>query len=318
MDETTSLIISPGFRLTINQAVMAWLKTKTERSNSEETRITYTALISQFRGLLQGAGLDLDGDPALIAMLAEGWAGTATRKERVSPATYNQRIATLSSFYKYAIKHGILKENPMVIIERRPVEARDYAYPLEREEVQRRLALIDRRTLPGLRDYALLSIAVTTGRRSFELANMRLGDLTNVGEKICVLWPRCKGGKVMSDILAPQVIVALVAYLVALYDNFNSLPPETPIWLSFARNETRGQPLGKAAISDIVKKHFGTTKVHATRHTFAVRMEEAGAKLSEIGARLGHNNLSTTSDYMRRLHSSENIYAEKLAEGFGI
>ncbi len=318
MDENTSLVISQGFHLTIDQAVMAWLKTKTERSNSEETKITYTTLMSQFRGLLLNVGLDLDGDPSLIAMLAEGWAGTATRKSKVSPATYNQRIATLSSFYEYSIKHGILRENPMKLVDRRPVEARDYAYPLEREEVQKRLALIDRCTLSGLRDYALLSIAVTTGRRSFELANLRLGDLTNVGEKICILWRRCKGGKVMSDILAPQVIVAIVAYLVALYDDFNSLPPETPIWLSFARNETRGQPLGKAAISDIVKKHFGTTKVHATRHTFAVNMEAAGAKLSDIGARLGHSNLSTTSDYMKRMHAAENAFAEKLAEGFGI
>jgi len=47
-------------------------------------------------------------------------------------------------------------------------------------------------------------------------------------------------------------------------------------------------------------------------------MERAGASLSDIGARLGHANLKTTSDYMVRLHSSENKYAGALEKMFGI
>ncbi len=47
-------------------------------------------------------------------------------------------------------------------------------------------------------------------------------------------------------------------------------------------------------------------------------MKEAGASLSEIAARLGHSNLSTTSRYMTRLHSDENPYVSKISNMLGI
>jgi site-specific recombinase XerD len=296
--------------------VAAWLHAKISRTESEETKSTYTRYITQFRDVLQEIGVDLDGDPALISVLVQGWAAHPSRKAKVGPATYNQRIATVSSFYEYAIRHAYLKENPMRLVDRRPVEARDYAQPLEQQDVQQRLQKIDKRTLSGLRDYALLSLAITTGRRSFELAALRLGDLAISGDKVVVTWQRCKGAKVMSDILTPRVVTALITYLGAVYGIIAELPADTPIWLSFARNETKGFAIGKQAISDICKKWLGTSKVHATRHTFAVAMEQAGAKLSDIGNRLGHSNLSTTSEYMKRLHSAENPFSQRLEEMF--
>ena len=319
-DKTTSLIVHSGkFIPTLDETIAAWLHAKASRTDSIETDRTYRSYMNQFRAVLWKAGLDLDSDDiALIAMLAQGWASHATRKAKIGPATYNQRLTTISSFYQYAIKHGLLKENPLRLVDRRPVEARDYAQPLEQEDVQQRLQKIDRRTLSGLRDYALLSLAITTGRRSMELANLRLGDIQIAGSKVVVQWRRCKGGKQMSDILMPGTTSALVTYLGAIYGNFAELPPDTPLWLSFSRNETKGQAIGKAAISDIVNKWFGTTKVHSTRHTFAVSMENAGAKLSDIGARLGHSNLSTTSVYMQRLHSAENKFAAELERMYGI
>lgn len=319
MDVTTSLVLSSGaFTPTIDQQVMAWLKSKSERTNSEETKRTYTALMTQFRSALQAHGLDLDSDPKLLAILAEGWAGTPTRKTKLSPATFNQKIATLSSYYEYSIKHGFLKENPMKLIDRKPVEARDYAQPLDKEEVNVRLAKIDRRTLSGLRDYALLSLALTTGRRAFELAALQWGDFAFAGNKAIVTWKRCKGGKVKMDEVKTHTLQAILKYMRSVHKDIDALPEDTPLWISFARNETRGSAIGKSAISDICKKWLGTSKVHVTRHTCAWNLEEAGAKLSEIGHQLGHSNLATTSVYMQRMHSHENPFSEALEKMFGI
>ena len=58
--------------------------------------------MTAFRALLRGRGQDLDGDPAALALLAQAWAGTGAP----SPATYNQRLAILSSFYKFGRKQG--------------------------------------------------------------------------------------------------------------------------------------------------------------------------------------------------------------------
>ena len=89
----------------------------------------------------------------------------------VSPATYNQRLAILSSFYGYARRQGLLTgENPIGRVERRPVHLYGDASALAYKEVKNNLAAIDRSQPVGKRDYALLSVALQTGRRLSELA----------------------------------------------------------------------------------------------------------------------------------------------------
>ena len=311
-----------GYIPTLDDIIKAWLHAKATHTNSKKTERAYKENFSKFRALLQSAGYDLDADPGLIAMFAQGWASQATRKQQIAPATYNHRIAIISSFYIYAIKHRVLKENPIKLVDSRKVEAKDYAEPLEAEFVSAQLHKINRETLSGLRDYALLSVAVTTGRRSGELAAMKWGDIHLAGNKMIVTWPRCKGDKLMVDELKLHTTEALLAYVKAIYapvyGSLDDIPQATPIWLSFARNDSAGKPIGTQAISDICKKWFRTSKVHATRHTHAMSLEKAGASLSEIGARLGHSNLKTTSDYMKRHHAHENKYGDRLEELFGI
>lgn len=57
---------------------------------------------------------------------------------RLSPATYNQRLAILSSFYGYAHRQGLLTgENPIGRVERRPVNLYGDASALAYKEVKK-------------------------------------------------------------------------------------------------------------------------------------------------------------------------------------
>jgi site-specific recombinase XerD len=47
-------------------------------------------------------------------------------------------------------------------------------------------------------------------------------------------------------------------------------------------------------------------------------MEDAGAKVSDIQAKLGHTNLATTGKYLTALKKSENHHSEALAKLFGL
>ncbi len=66
------------------------------------------------------------------------------------------------------------------------------------------------------------------------------------------------------------------------------------------------------------KEFLSSSKVHTIRHTAAVRMHHAGAKLAEIWRFLGHKNLKTTSDYMDEQLGYENKYGSNLEDEFGI
>ncbi len=92
----------------------------------------------------------------------------------------------------------------------------------------------------------------------------------------------------------------------------------TPLWCSLSANGTLGRKLSVRGIAKIAEKRIGTSKFHATRHTFAHTMEEAGATVSEIQRRLGHSDLKTTGRYLEAMRTSENRHAGRLAELLGL
>jgi len=306
----------------------AWLHAKLQRSQSRRTVDEYAVVLSDFRGELSRAGLDLDAaDARVLGMLSQAWAARPRARDgrAVSPATHNRRLAILSSFYTYAKRHGGQTQdgdplrNPVELVERARVQAYAAARPLDMGDTSAQLAAIDRGTLAGQRDYALLSVALSTGRRLSELASLRWRHVALSQGRATLTWERTKGGKSDRDTLPAAVTDALMAWLYAAYGaEAATLAPEAPLWLGLGRNVKGRRPLSIDAIADVCQKRLGVSKVHATRHTFAVAMEHAGAKLTDIQARLGHSNAATTGVYLQRLHAGENAYAEDVAALFGI
>ncbi len=380
----------------VDLAIAAWLHAKFQRSGSAKTRMAYATILGEFRAALAMEGLDLDGaDPrrcradvddmlesgpgrparthadsvedlaagraAAIALVAQAYAArpaeTRYGPRPVAPTTANLRLAALSSFYTYATRQDLLRGlNPIARVERRQVEAYAAARPLAYGDLHACLAAIDVTDDAGLRDYALLLVALHTGRRVAELAGMRREHLLIRKRTVEITWPRCKGGKTMRDELPRggargEAADALAAWLMRLYgergDGVGGLsgtntkrtdhsghperlavqpavstrsgyPPEQPLWVSLARNGTAGHPLTARAIAQMCEKRVGTSKVHALRHTFARAMEDAGAKVSEIQAALGHADLGTTGRYLARLHQGENQHLARLSGLYGL
>ncbi|EFH81214.1 tyrosine-type recombinase/integrase [Ktedonobacter racemifer] len=72
------------------------------------------------------------------------------------------------------------------------------------------------------------------------------------------------------------------------------------------------------AMADVSMKHFEISNIHRLRVAFAAAMEDAGAKASEIQARLGHESLAITGLYLASLKRAKNRHTEAVAELFGI
>ncbi len=248
------------YPMTVQDCIAAWLESKTERSKSAKTARAYRDTIGQFRAALTSAGYDLQSDPRTVALAAQGYAARSVTGAPVSASTFNQRLAILSSFYTYAIKHGVCEQNPLNIVERRPKQVTHAALPIEAQAIKDRLASIDRDTPEGKRDYALLVLALATGRRASELAALRWRHLQINGSQVRVTWERCKGGKMMFDELNIRTSAALLSYLQSIYgSNLASLPGDAPIWVSCSR-QNAGRAIGVQSISDICQARLGTSK----------------------------------------------------------
>ena len=320
----------------IDGMIAAWLHSKAARSGSERTATAYQGELTGFRDFLRARpGVDLDAPADVVALAAQAWCGRPGRRGRppadgeqptASPATatFNQRRAILSSFYTYSTRLGLLPgSNPIARVEGRTVHQYATATAPEAGDVKRNLAAIDREQVAGRRDYALLAVALATGRRLAELAALSWGDLaiqhTGRGEQLHVTWQRAKGGKVMRDVLAVPVSAALLTWLHSYYGaSIGTLPATAPVWVSLAaRNGTAGHRLSKQGIADVVKARLHTHP-HATRHAFARATEQAGAKVSDVQARLGHSSLATTGKYLAALASADNPFADAVGAMFGL
>ena len=401
---------------TVNLAIAAWLHAKFQRSRSAKTQSTYSAILQAFRALLLARGLDLDAaDPRYVAasagisvqaqvnaialadlvaertralaLAAQAYASqpatTRYGARAVAATTANLRLAAISSFYRYALRHDFLRgDNPIERVERQMVQSYAAAHPLAYDDLRTRLAEIDLATPAGLRDYALLLLGLHTGRRLSELAGLRREHIVIRASRVEITWVRCKGGKTMRDDLPRKgaqglAAEALIAWVMRLYGEDGQTEPllshdelrdmeqrgrrdgdapqhvaqpagpashdghqmlattmqagalgpataaqprrERPIWISLAtRNGTFGHPLSIRAIAFINEQRLGASKVHTLRHTFARGLEDAGAKVSEIQARLGHADLGTTGRYLAQLHAGENPHLARLSHLYGL
>lgn len=295
--------------------ITAWLAAKAGRSGSAKTKRAYTDAARSFRQTLQAVGQDLDADATAVALVAQAWAAQG----EPAPSTFNQRLAIISSLYTYGERRRLLPGNPIRLVERRPVQNYAGAVPLDAAVIRARLEAVDRSSLVGRRDYALLTVFLATGRRLAEVAALTMGDLTIQGERVQVMFRRAKGGKVLRDLLGMGTSAALLDWLRACYGaDLAGVAHEKPVWVSLARNGTWGQGLSTRAIGLMCAARIGTSKVHALRHTFAHAMEGAGAKVSDIQARLGHSNLATTGRYLAALRAAENPQSAALEALFGV
>src|SRR5260221_2380758 len=143
IDEDRSLVVSSPRTFSLDEMVAVWLHAKVSKSGSERTRLQYKNHIEKFRAILQSQGIDLDSqDEALISSLAQGYAAHSEDGRVLAGATFNQRLASVSSFYEFAIKKRWLERNPMQLVDRRTAHYNNAALPIPAETVKSALKSI--------------------------------------------------------------------------------------------------------------------------------------------------------------------------------
>ncbi len=170
---------------------------------------------------------------------------------------------------------------------------RTLARGLDPTVVTELLAAPDRRTLIGLRDYAILLVLSRLGLRAGEVAAIELED---IDWRAGLLHVRGKAAR--EDVLPLPVDVgeAIVAYL--------QVRPRCASRAVFLRTRAPIVGVARGAIGSVVAtacERAGVPRVgaHRLRHTAATAMLSGGASLGEVGQVLRHSELLTTTIYAK-------------------
>lgn len=188
---------------------------------------------------------------------------------------------------------------------------------LTSRQVKEVLESVERDSIQGLRDYAILTLMVTGGLRDIEVVRADIGDLRNAGEST-VLFVQGKGREEKTEFIkiSAPVEKAIRAYLAARGETEEAQPLFTSL-----SNNSHGARLSTRSVSGIVKtrlKRAGYNSerltAHSLRHTAVTLSLLAGKDITEVQQFARHANIATTMIYNHSLDKAKNSCSEAITQ----
>lgn len=237
--------------------------------------------------LAQGGGLSAMPDEQEI-FLYLAW----LRSRRNTGRTLARRLSALRAFFSFAVEEGVLKTNPAQLLEN-PKLPQHLPEVLNREEMERLLALPDMRDKSGRRDRCMLELLYAAGLRVSELCELSTADLDLQRGLVRVFG---KGAKERLVPLHSLIQDLLEAYLRQWRPAFK--PSGNQLFVNRS-----GRALSRQYVWKMVKKYAMLAGIrrpispHTFRHSFATHLLEGGADLRAVQLLLGHADISATEIY---------------------
>lgn len=153
-------------------------------------------------------------------------------------------------------------------------------------------------TLKGLRDYAIISLMLTTGLRTIEVIRADVADIRSVNGNT-VLFIQGKGCDEKAKYLKldTQVESALMIYLNASRE----IRGTEPLFASISNNNKGGRittrSVREVAKQAIIQAGYNSNRLtaHSMRHTVGTLALLNGANIRDVHQFLRHSNINTTS-----------------------
>ncbi|NOG53332.1 MAG: tyrosine-type recombinase/integrase [Planctomycetes bacterium] len=250
-----------------------------------------------------------------------------------SAATVGRRMSTVRSFFKYLTARGWREPGPnpadTAVVPVPRVSKESQTEILSVDEVRRLLATCDLSTIRGLRDRAILLLALHHGLRKDELLNLthaRPSDWSSrpaggfFGEERghVTLTIRGKAQRDRIHGVVPSVTDSVRTYL----DWSSRDETDTgPLLLKVSRSgdSLPDIPMKPGDIDYLVRRRVRDAGIkrrispHSLRHSAATRLLECGVELTAVQSFLGHANVTTTMTYLHRLQSIDENPSYRLA-----
>ena len=262
-----------------------------ERNASPQTVQTYEESLRAFDSYLtfRDNGLSID---SVDTDLIRDWMESLMDKGN-SASTINKNLSALRSFYRFALKRGLVKKDPAHAVTG-PKKSKPLPQFLREGEMDRLLDGLEwDSSFNNVRARTILILFYETGLRRSELVGLDDKDIDYDAAQLKVTGKRNK-----------QRIVPFGAELAEQLKRYQAV-----------RREKFGETCGAMFLSDkgerisgeqvylIVRKYLSMVtslkkrSPHVLRHTFATAMLNNGAGLESIKNLLGHASVSTTEIY---------------------
>lgn len=280
----------------------AWLSSL----RTPSTRSAYAHDLEQWAGWLS----DHDGPGVLAARFphVEAYARWMREAEAPTPkpTTQARRLASVSSFYRYAVKAGVIDRNPAApeLVDR-PSTGADYVKltpALTQAEVDRLMA-----ATTGPQDRALVLLLSTTGMRVSEALSVDVDAITTE-QGHTVVTVTGKGGKVNTAPLVPALLVEV--------DAIRADRPTGPLFTAEHGHRMTRQGAARVLTRLANRARLGKpVSPHMLRASAITNALADGVAPAVVQSMARHSNLSTTMRYDRAVYSLDTHPAYRLAAG---
>jgi integrase len=235
--------------------------------------------------------------PLTRALLME-WRATM---DKLSPSTVNVRLSAMRKLVSEARKNGMIGIEGAANLSDVPnirQQGTRLGNWLTREQAKELLAVPDRSTLKGQRDYAILALLVGCALRRRELASLNIEDIQMREGRWVIADLRGKGGRIRTVAVPIWVKQGVEAWMTAAGIGEGKLL--RPV---LKGSRLVGDQLSDWAVWSVVEQsakqigveHFGA---HDLRRTCAKLCRKAGGDLEQIKFLLGHSSIQTTERYL--------------------
>jgi site-specific recombinase XerD len=265
-----------------------------ERGLREATLGLYDEHLRAFAAYLTDSRLE-----QLLTLSPAAVTGFLTeRSHGLKRSTLHARCAVLRVFLCYLHRERLVARDLSAFVEAAPAyRLAHLPRSITADEVRLTLDGIDRRTVLGRRDYAMLLLLVTYGLRAREVAALTLDDLDWRHDRLRI--PARKAGHSTAYPLSPLVGAAILEYLKAGR-------PTTPLRQVFFHITAPCAPMTQEAVSHRAAHYLRKASIvvpragsHTLRHSCVQRLVEAGWSLKAIGDYVGHASPASTEIYTK-------------------
>lgn len=279
---------------------------------SPRTVRAYTRAAGRFCSWARSRGISMPSRADVIAYRDEMAATLA-------PATCRLYMCAVRQFLGWLEQEGVVARNVAARVKgARGRSSNGFQRGhLTSAQCARLLDGVDRSTVAGKRDYAMILLMMVAGLRTIEVSRANVGDIQTAGNaRILKVWGKGRQGADDLVVLPAVAEAAIADYLAARRGGSQD---GSPLFRG-AGNRNRGR-ISTRSISWIVKSAMRRAGIddprytaHSLRHTAATLALSAGVRLEEVQAALRHRSITTTTIYAHHLERTANAAPGAVAD----